>query len=98
METLTQDRDHNPRERSLTEDSARRLADLESLRPHLVRAVLDTRAVCERANLLPASDTRRPREAQLLLSAAVRDLEELDDQLDQARNPSTQVLPGTPRM
>lgn len=47
METLTQNRDHDPRERSVAGDSARRLADLESLRPHLVRTVLDTRAMCE---------------------------------------------------
>ncbi|WP_026552345.1 hypothetical protein [Arthrobacter sp. H20] len=81
------------------ESGEQRLSGLEALRHTLVQAVLDARELCERTAskpLAPEPDAvalalgsapvlTAPTFGQLLLSAAVKDLEELDDRLHQAR-------------
>lgn len=56
----------------------RQLAELEQVREVLITTVLEARAACE-----TGSDGPR---AQLLLSAAVKDVEDLDDQLHTLRS------------
>ena len=87
-----------PRRR--TESSQQRLSGLEALRHPLVRAVMDARELCERTAAThplaaqpdgvaiavgSAPVLASPTFGQLLLCAAVKDLEELDDRLHQAR-------------
>lgn len=58
-------------------ESARRIRDLERVRVQLARTLLDVQQACE--------TSRDPDHAQRLISAAVRDLEELDARLFEAR-------------
>ena len=58
-------------------ESARRIRDLERVRIQLARTLLDVQQACE--------TSRDPDHAQRLISAAVRDLEELDARLFDAR-------------
>ncbi|MBM7782170.1 hypothetical protein JOD47_002338 [Arthrobacter tumbae] len=58
-------------------ESARRIRDLERVRTQLARTLLDVQQACE--------TSRDPDHAQRLISAAVRDLEELDASLFEAR-------------
>ncbi|MHA7276335.1 hypothetical protein [Arthrobacter sp. HLT1-21] len=84
--------DAAPPARRRIESSEQRLSGLEALRHPLVRAVLDARELCERTATppLPAesdlpAQAATPTFGQLLLCAAVKDLEELDDRLHEAR-------------
>ncbi|MHA7155874.1 hypothetical protein [Arthrobacter sp. TMN-50] len=93
----TPDASRIPRRR--IESSEQRLSGLEALRHPLVRAVLDARELCERTATHPlaaqpdgvaialgsAPVLSAPTFGQLLLCAAVKDLEELDDRLHEAR-------------
>ncbi|WP_028279899.1 hypothetical protein [Arthrobacter sp. H5] len=87
MRPLVESWEQSPGERTLTKNPEQRLADLESARSQLVRTVLTARAACERATSVAAPAFHRSDDAQLLLCAAVRDLEDLDNQLDLARRP-----------
>lgn len=60
-------------------ESARRVRDLERVRVQLARTLLDVQQACE------VSRDPDPDHAQRLISAAVRDLEELDARLFEAR-------------
>lgn len=62
-------------------ESARRVRDLERVRVQLARTLLDVQQACE--------VSRDPDHAQRLISAAVRDLEELDARLFEARTMHT---------
>lgn len=73
---------------------AQSLSDLESQRPYLVRAILSARVACENANKIAEPALQQAEEAQQLLSATVRALEDLDNQLDRRR--SAPVSPGAP--
>lgn len=89
----------SPLRRRRAESAAQRLSGLEALRRPLVQAVLDARELCERTAPHPLDDESdaiaiavgtapvltTPTFGQLLLCAAVKDLEELDDRLYQAR-------------
>lgn len=89
----------SPLRRRRAESAEQRLSGLEALRRPLVQAVLDARELCERTAPNPldgdpdavviavgtAPVLTTPTFGQLLLSAAVKDLEELDDRLYQAR-------------
>lgn len=57
--------------------SSRRIRELERVRVELARTLLDVQQACE--------TIRDPNHAQRLISAAVRDLEELDARLFEAR-------------
>lgn len=57
--------------------STRRIRELERVRVELARTLLDVQQACE--------TIRDPDHAQRLISAAVRDLEELDARLFEAR-------------
>lgn len=58
-------------------ESARRIRELERVRVELARTLLDVQQAC--------ATIRDPHHAQRLISAAVRDLEELDARLFEAR-------------
>lgn len=58
-------------------ESARRIRDLERVRAQLARTLLDVQQACVAA--------KDPDHGQRLISAAVRDLEELDARLFDAR-------------
>ncbi|MHA7277941.1 hypothetical protein ACX80O_15710 [Arthrobacter sp. Hz1] len=68
-------------------DPVRRLPDLESTRSHLVRTVLSILEASVSARSIGDPTAHPPADAQRLLSAAIRDLIDVDDQLDNARNP-----------
>lgn len=83
-------------QRARNETPEKRLSGLEALRHPLVQAVMDARELCERTAEAPldpiasgavgsAPLLETPTFGQLLLCAAVKDLEELDDRLHQAR-------------
>lgn len=57
--------------------SAERIQDLERVRDQLARTLLDVQRACE--------SSKDPEHSQRLISAAVRDLEELDLRLFEAR-------------
>lgn len=64
--------------------SPRHRIELEAERDHMIQMVLEIRATCERAR----SSDSKPDHAvvtQKLLSAAISDLEELDERLYRAR-------------
>ncbi|MBG6189909.1 hypothetical protein IWX64_000836 [Arthrobacter sp. CAN_A212] len=82
--------------RRSTESAEQRLSGLEALRRPLVQAVLDARELCERTSEIPLGPEASPADGsapvsgtptfgQLLVCAAVKDLEELDDRLHEAR-------------
>ena len=68
----------------------RTLAELNSERTDLVRALLSAREACEKANELAQSEPLQAEKAQLLLSATVRALEDLDIQLAEVKRSFTE--------
>ncbi|WP_026820358.1 hypothetical protein [Arthrobacter castelli] len=67
------------------------LAGMEAERHRMVQTMLRIRARCESANAAP--DTEHAALVRKLLAAAVRDLEEMDARLQQARA-RRPLLPG----
>lgn len=68
------------------DDAARRLAGLEVARVHVADTVLSLLTACVDPSSICEASTHPATNRQRLLHAAVRDLEEMDHQLDQARN------------
>ncbi|MBG6192181.1 hypothetical protein IWX64_003151 [Arthrobacter sp. CAN_A212] len=69
------------------DESEQQLARLESVRTHLVGTVLGMLVTCTSPTLTCEPGTPLSIDRQRLLSAAIGDLQDLDDQLHQARNP-----------
>ena len=68
----------------------RTLEELGFQRTELVRAVLSAREACEKTGTPTESEPGQAEEAQLLLSAAVQALEELDKQLAKVKRSYTE--------
>ncbi|MBP2216553.1 hypothetical protein H4V95_001744 [Arthrobacter sp. CAN_C5] len=93
MTPLLQNQTANIEQTPSMEEPARRLADLQSARAHLARTVLSFLAGCVNTDSICDPSAHITPNTQRLLSAAIRDLVAIDDQLDEARNPLTTPFP-----
>lgn len=64
------------------------IADLESARPLLVRTILGALTTCTNHNSTCDLNASLSTSRQRLISAAISDLEDLDNQIHAARNPN----------
>lgn len=64
------------------------LADLESARPLLVRTILGALTTCTNDNSTCDLNASLSASRQRLISAAISDLEDLDNQIHSARHPN----------
>lgn len=86
MEAFTLSQEQDPWKRSTAQAVEQHLNALEHTRPHLVRVILRAREACEKANSTDGPKSSRAANAQRLLSAAVQDLETLDNRLTTSRD------------
>ncbi|MBG6192215.1 hypothetical protein IWX64_003185 [Arthrobacter sp. CAN_A212] len=79
----------------LVGDPAQRLADQEATRRHLAHTVLTFLETCINAESICDPSTPLSPHTQRILSAAIRDLEDIDDHFAQSRAITDNKLPGT---